>query len=197
MVHMREAGPVRDGSGVDRWRRSAAFREIARRSARANLAAFRRAPRCGAKRKRDGQPCCKPAMKNGRCSIHGGLTPRGDQWHRPRLPAAPAKLNRKLRDLDRRQKKRVARVAVMTPDERAAHHAWQQSHKPGTPGPRRAAREARRQNRAARDQLNAAPVPPQHDPLIENLGAAIDELRRKAECLTRSTERTGALNVFD
>src|SRR5215207_10539682 len=30
------------------------------------------APRCGARRKRDGLPCQRPAMANGRCWVHGG-----------------------------------------------------------------------------------------------------------------------------
>ena len=32
---------------------------------------FLAAPRCGAKT-RKGQSCCQPAMKNGRCRLHGG-----------------------------------------------------------------------------------------------------------------------------
>ena len=32
------------------------------------------APRCGARRKRDGKPCQGPAMANGRCRFHGGLS---------------------------------------------------------------------------------------------------------------------------
>jgi len=28
--------------------------------------------RCGAKRKRDAEPCPAPAMRNGRCRVHGG-----------------------------------------------------------------------------------------------------------------------------
>jgi len=34
---------------------------------------FSRAPRCGAKNRR-GLPCQCPAMANGRCRIHGGLS---------------------------------------------------------------------------------------------------------------------------
>lgn len=34
---------------------------------------FRKAPRCGAKNRR-GTPCRCPAMKNGRCRLHGGLS---------------------------------------------------------------------------------------------------------------------------
>ena len=34
---------------------------------------------CGAKAKRTGLPCQQPSMKNGRCRLHGGKTPkRGD-----------------------------------------------------------------------------------------------------------------------
>ena len=41
--------------------------------------------RCGARRKRDGEPCQAPALANGRCKLHGGLstgprTPEG--WAR-------------------------------------------------------------------------------------------------------------------
>ena len=39
------------------------------------------APRCGARRKRDGQPCQRPAMANGRCWVHGGPSTE------PRTPA--------------------------------------------------------------------------------------------------------------
>ena len=34
-------------------------------------------PYCGAKTKRTGNPCRQPAMRNGRCRLHGGKTPRG------------------------------------------------------------------------------------------------------------------------
>ena len=37
---------------------------------------FSKAPRCGAKT-RQGTPCKAPAMKNGRCRMHGGKSPGG------------------------------------------------------------------------------------------------------------------------
>ena len=37
---------------------------------------FSKAPRCGAKT-RKGTPCKAPAMKNGRCRMHGGTSPGG------------------------------------------------------------------------------------------------------------------------
>ncbi len=36
--------------------------------------AAQQAPRCGAKGKRTGKPCRQPAMENGRCRLHGGLS---------------------------------------------------------------------------------------------------------------------------
>ncbi|WOH66175.1 HGGxSTG domain-containing protein [Bradyrhizobium sp. BWA-3-5] len=33
------------------------------------------APRCGARSRRSGKPCQSPAMPNGRCRMHGGLSP--------------------------------------------------------------------------------------------------------------------------
>ena len=50
---------------------------------RAHLDQAQAAPRCGAKR-RDGLSCTSPAMKNGRCRMHGGKstgprTPEGSE----------------------------------------------------------------------------------------------------------------------
>ena len=41
---------------------------------RRGLAAADGAPRCGARRKANGQPCRAPAMSNGRCHKHGGTS---------------------------------------------------------------------------------------------------------------------------
>ena len=38
------------------------------------LAAADAAPRCGARRRRTGEPCRAPAMANGRCHKHGGAS---------------------------------------------------------------------------------------------------------------------------
>lgn len=90
--------------------------------------------RCGARRKADGRPCENFAMENGRCRLHGGLTPKGKDWHKvqwPRRGAPMAKLEKKLREIERRQAKRRAQVAAMSPEERARYEAWQRTHKPG------------------------------------------------------------------
>lgn len=38
------------------------------------LDAANAAPRCGARKRKKGTPCGSPAMANGRCRIHGGLS---------------------------------------------------------------------------------------------------------------------------
>lgn len=110
-------------------------------------------PKCGARRKRDGQPCERFAMANGRCDWHGGKTPRGDQWHKPQFSAVTGKMYRKLDDLDRRAAKRAARVAAMTPEERERYEAWHRARRPGPAKARAAAREQRRQAAEARKIL--------------------------------------------
>src|SRR5271155_3849181 len=42
------------------------------------------APRCGAKTRR-GSPCLSPAMPNGRCRMHGGLSPGAPRGNRNAL----------------------------------------------------------------------------------------------------------------
>lgn len=109
-------------------------------------------PKCGARRRSDGEPCCRVAMANGRCYMHGGKTPRGKDWHKPVWPNGNApptvwtrKLNRKLADLKRAQDARRLRLLGMSVDERAAYEKWLVDHPPGsTRGSkrRRAARAA-------------------------------------------------------
>jgi hypothetical protein len=63
------------------------------------LAAATAAPRCGAWRKRSGEPCRAPAMRNGRCHKHGGAStgPRTEEG-RARCRAAPWKHGRRAAD---------------------------------------------------------------------------------------------------
>jgi hypothetical protein len=117
------------------------------------------APRCGARRKQDGEPCRRPAIKNGRCAQHGGKTPSGDQWHVVQYgdcstPHGAAKFNRKLRDRERHARERAARLAAMTSEQRAKHNAWHRSHAPGSEARRKAKRVRTAQNREARRLLN-------------------------------------------
>jgi hypothetical protein len=112
-------------------------------------------PKCGAKRKKDGNPCEQVAMENGRCAWHGGRTPSGDRWHKVRWPNAAGaeaeqKLNRKLRDHQRAAKRRALRLEQMTPEERATHLQWQKTHQPGSQKARTAERIRRKQAADAR-----------------------------------------------
>lgn len=176
---------VRKGSRtshLDPWRRSKDFRAIARQAAKANSTVFKNAPRCGAARKRDGAPCRNRAMKNGRCGIHGGKTPSGRQWHVVQYPdcstpAGEAKFNRKLRDRERIARKRAARLAAMTPEQRERHDAWHRSHAPGGGGPRSAAREERRQSAEIRLLLAREASPSTVDPELVRLEAKIAALK--------------------
>src|SRR5258705_6005060 len=70
------------------------------------------APRCGARRKTDGQPCRQPAMRNGRCKQHGGMstgprTPEGlersrrARWKHGFYSAESRNTRREARDLIR------------------------------------------------------------------------------------------------
>src|SRR5262245_1700482 len=102
-------------------RRAAQARALGRR----NAAAWRRRPRCGARAKSTGRPCERPGFgPSGRCHQHGGLTPRGDNWHRPRWPRDPRKLDAKLLDLERAAAKRRKRLAAMSAEERAQYDRW-------------------------------------------------------------------------
>lgn len=119
------------------WRRSERLKQIGSEALTAYNADRLTQERCGAKRKRDGKPCEGIAMPNGRCRVHGGATPSGDQWHRMQFPTkdrpgALQKWERKRRDHERARLKRERRLAAMTPEERAKHEAWQRAHKPGS-----------------------------------------------------------------
>lgn len=178
------------------WRRSARFRRIAQETCRANLARFNAAPRCGAKRKRDGQPCEKPALKNGRCDIHGGKTPSGRYWHVPQYadPSTPhgeRKFNRKLRDQKRYAEKRAARLAAMTPDERVRHDAWHRTHRPGAGAARNAERVRADQNAQARVLLNLEPSQRPLDPEAIRVEAALTKARAKLAVMEARVPKLG------
>src|SRR5690606_20299243 len=104
-----------------------------------------KAPLCGAVRRHDGQPCQQLAMKNGRCYYHGGATPKGDGWHKPKWPKGTApdaihRMNQKLVTLERARKKRARLIERMTKDERAAYDKWLLEHPAGSAAQRTAGR---------------------------------------------------------
>jgi hypothetical protein len=74
------------------------------------------APRCGARARRTGAPCRSPAMKNGRCRMHGGRStgPKTDEgraksrrgnWKHGERAAETIAMHRKVSQLIRECKK--------------------------------------------------------------------------------------------
>ena len=74
---------------------------------------LRQAPRCLAKTRRR-SPCQSPAMPNGRCRIHGGLSPgapsgKGNgMWRHGRFSRETIELRRAIRKLMRDAKETLA-----------------------------------------------------------------------------------------
>ncbi len=174
--------------GLTRRAKSTAGRDHARRAAKLNHKNLRARSRCGAKR-RDGEPCTQPALSGRkRCRHHGGLTPAGKAWHVVQYPDAstPAgvvRFNRKLRQQQRYAKQRAARLAAMTPEQRAAHEAWHRARRPGlTKAARTVERERARQNADARRSIAQRPpeepLSPEAARIREALAAAKAELAR-------------------
>lgn len=117
------------------------------------------APRCGAHCRTNGMTCQRVGLENGRCYMHGGLTPKGDQWHKPKWPKADSprfedKLARKVKDRERAAQKRAERVAAMTPEERSKFEAWHQARKPGSAIEREARRQRTKKAREIRELLS-------------------------------------------
>lgn len=146
-------------------------------------------PKCGAKARTTGEPCRQTAMANGRCAYHGGLTPKGDQWHvtRWRKPATPQDQARKRWTVERRAAKRKARVHAMTPEERIRYDHWHKTHPAGSQARREALREERRRAEETRALL-ARPRRVELDAEDAALAEALALARRHLELL-RAAER--------
>lgn len=178
----RKNRPVGTTPSQRAWSQSPQAAEQRLLASQQAAAARAAAPKCGATRKSDRQPCENPGLENGRCRLHGGATPRGADWHKVQMPGrgAPiAKLERKLRKIALRRAEQAARVAAMTPEERARYEAWQRTHKPGTP----AEREQRRRDRELAAAFNTPPAAPAPDPEQDKLAADIAELKQRKAAL--------------
>ena len=165
------------------WSQSAECAAAAERGREQAAAQREAAPKCGAKRKTDGAPCEGLAMPNGRCRLHGGATGAGPGWHQIAWPgpdAPPWKLEKKLRELARREQRRRARVAAMSPDERARYERHREAMRPRS----LTAREAARRDREAAGLLKANSPPPE--------SAAQAELRVEYEQLEADLARINA-----
>lgn len=170
------------------WCRSARWRAIARQHCLRMNAERAAGPKCGARTRVTGEPCRNPPKANGRCRLHGGATPKAKDWHKPRWPdrdspRAMDKLHAKLKDQERAAKKRAARLAAMSPEERERHDAWHRARMPGSPADRTRARLDRQHAAEARAMLDRPPAPP---------SAEATEIQRHLERLRREAERIEA-----
>jgi hypothetical protein len=185
---------------LDWWRKSPEFREIMRQAGLRATARWNAMPRCGARKRSDGEPCKNPGIEpSGRCRFHGGKTPRGKEWHRIQASAGKSDAHAeqvafKLKQKDRAAQARARRLARMTPDEQAAHRAWHAAHRPGPPEARAGARERKRQDREAAE-LFARPSTNAPNPEAEAIQRQIDELQRQADEL-RANPATWTEGIF-
>ncbi len=141
-----------------------------RAACRAQFAAMNKAswagPKCGARRKRDGEPCEQRALPNGRCRFHGGRVPKGKDWHRLQPPAPGSKreaaVARKVKLVEARRAKaakaRAEKVAAMTPAERELFERRSAAMRNRLPGPKsgRERQKQARKNAAWLQELIAA-----------------------------------------
>jgi hypothetical protein len=120
-------------------------------------------------------------LANGRCKVHGGLTPRKDDWHKPvwpdgRSPRAEEKLRKKLKTLERRHQQRTQKLGAMSDGERNEYQKWLKSHRPGSSAARAIARRERETAEHAK-LLMARPDPLTADPELIALEAQIARLK--------------------
>lgn len=174
-----------------RWRLSLASRAIGRQAAAKGVAVLAARPRCGARTKRSGsvETCMQPAMANGRCKCHGGLTPRGDQWHVPQWCDDPEKNVRKAQTLEKRRKARKARLAAMTPEAREKSLRRAKALRPAP----QAAREARKAERERNAEARALLTAPRRAPIEDSETLRLRAIVAKAERLLwlKQCEREG------
>lgn len=132
-------------------------------------------------------------MANGRCYRHGGKTPKGDGWHKPKWPkgsspSAERKLRAKLKALEKARRERDERVALMNDVERARYDEWQRTHTPGPMIARQAAKIRREQNAQARaDLIRAEQAPRLITPELEQLEKLIADLELEKLILERGS----------
>jgi hypothetical protein len=179
------------------WLESPRGRAQQQALARSGLVSRRKAVRCGARRKSDGQPCrLLPASGKSRCRLHGGATPGGDQFHVVQWPDDPVKRARKEVQIARRRAQLRERLAKMTVAERERFEAWHRARKPGSA----AARARARQDREAM-KLFTKSSPRPINPEITRLEAQLKAIRLENERLKEIAEaeivETVDENVFD
>lgn len=195
-MRARRNRPIGTTARQRAWIKSPQAAEQRRTASHLARAARASRPKCGARRKSDGEPCRNPALECGRCARHGGKTPSGSAWHVVQLPGRNAplwKLEKKLKEIERRRRAQAARVAAMTQEQKQRYDAWHRTHRPGSA----AQREARRRDREA-TAMFAAPRAAPPDPELDKLAAAIAELQaRKAQLLAGASTSTSPKEPTD
>ncbi len=148
---------------------------------------------CGARTKstEDHRPCLNLALAgSNRCRIHGGATPKNDQWGFVRWPSgkapdAEAKLQAKLKRIERARKEKAKKLAAMSPEERQRHDQRAKTHAPG-PALERA---RRRDDRKRAAEIRAGLEKPDDKPISAELAA----LQAQAAYLEAERDRFRAL----
>ncbi|MBC2773692.1 hypothetical protein H6M51_12530 [Rhizobium sp. AQ_MP] len=170
---------------MNTWRQSTQWRMISREAIKRWNAKRETLPKCGARRKRDGLPCSQLAKENGRCHYHGGTTPKGDQWGlvqwpNGKAPDAEAKLQAKLKRIERIRKAKAKRLAAMSPEERQRYDQRAKTHAPGPA----AERARRRDDRKRAAEIRASLETPDEKPV----SAELAELQRQAAALEEARD---------
>jgi len=162
-------------------RNNAAQRDHARRAiTRWNKEVRPFIKKCGAQRR--GQPgkfCQRiPVKDRERCELHGGHTPRGKDWHRQQRPDGSRKSDEwraenKMKTAKIRRKELAARLAAMTPEERARYDEFSRAARPGT----LAERADRQRNRKLKKEwANALDDWPTLSPEAQQIQDEIDRI---------------------
>ncbi|PZR81848.1 MAG: hypothetical protein DI537_37595 [Stutzerimonas stutzeri] len=143
---------------------------------------------CGARTKstETNRPCQNLALAgHERCRLHGAKTPKGDQWGlvqwpNGKAPDAEAKLQAKLKRIERDRKAKAKRLAAMSPEERQRHDQRARSHAPGPA----AERARRRDDRKRAAEIRASLEKPDDKPI----SAELAELQRQAAELEKARD---------
>lgn len=143
---------------------------------------------CGARTKstEDHRPCQNLALAgHDRCRVHGGATPKGSQWGlvqwpNGKAPDAEAKLQAKLKRIERTRREKAKRLAAMSPEERQRHAERAKTHAPGPA----AERARRRDDRKRATEIRASLEKPDDRPITPELA----ELQAQAMALEKARD---------
>lgn len=160
--------------------------------------------RCGARTKstEDHAPCKNLALAgHERCRLHGAKTPKGDQWGlvqwpNGKAPDAEAKLQAKLKRIERDRRRKERRLAKMTAQERAKYDEWAKYHRPGSKIERSKPRAAKKAEEfQARAKQPERPVSPELAAL-QAQAAYLEAERDRYRALAQAEQQQNDEGVF-